>query len=216
MLKDTVKLNTGAEMPTIGLGTWRAQPGEVEEAVAHALTHGYKHIDTAANYGESRRPSVLRNHAHDYAGYAGNEAEVGRGIKASQVPRGNFFLTSKLNNNDHKRPAEALQESLQKLDTPYLDLCEYIRQFSRRSSTDAMPGLMHWPAPMTPDMKAPDTEHDWLVTWKHMELIYKMNPDRVKAIGVSSILVMASPVGPVLTNEQRRVEFLREVPPTAP
>ena len=47
----SVKLNTGAEMPTVGLGTWKSKPGEVEHAVEHALKYGYKHIDTAAAYG---------------------------------------------------------------------------------------------------------------------------------------------------------------------
>jgi glycerol 2-dehydrogenase (NADP+) len=147
----TTKLNTGAEMPTVGLGTWKSQPGAVEKAVEFALTHGYKHIDTAAAYG--------------------NEAEVGEGIKASGVPRESFFLTTKLNNPDHTNAAEALESSLKKLDTPYLDLW-----------------LMHWPAPMTPEYKA-DKSVDWLDTWKSMEKLYKAHPDKLKAIGVSNFSV---------------------------
>ncbi|KAF9267213.1 Aldo/keto reductase [Marasmius fiardii PR-910] len=96
------KLNTGAEMPTVGLGTWKSAPGEVEHAVEHALRIGYKHIDTATAYN--------------------NEAEVAKGIKASGVPRESFFLTTKLNNPDMGRPKEALEYSLKQLDTPYLDL----------------------------------------------------------------------------------------------
>jgi glycerol 2-dehydrogenase (NADP+) len=67
------------------------------------LKHGYRLIDTAAGYG--------------------NEAEVGKGIKDSGVPRDQIFLTTKLNNNDHKDPEGALNKSLEKLDPTYLDLC---------------------------------------------------------------------------------------------
>ena len=119
-----VTLNTGAKMPTVGLGTqfsnhnlritqslfsstgtWKSQPGAVEHAVDFALKHGYRHIDTAAAYQ--------------------NEPEVGVGIKASGVPRSEIFLTTKLNNTDHKNTAQALESSLKNLGTNYLDLCTY-------------------------------------------------------------------------------------------
>lgn len=121
----SIKLNTGAEMPTLGLGehsdstwewvastnmyitlvgTWRSQPGAVEHAVEYALKNGYRNIDTATAYG--------------------NESEVGQGIKKSGVPREEIFLTTKLNNPDMGRPKEALEYSLKQLDTPYLDLCQ--------------------------------------------------------------------------------------------
>lgn len=101
----SVKLNTGAEMPTVGLGTWKSKPGEVEHAVEHALKYGYKHIDTAAAYD--------------------NETEVGKGIKMSGVPREEIFLTTKLNNPDQRNAEQALLDSLKKLDTPYIDLCKH-------------------------------------------------------------------------------------------
>ncbi|THU93531.1 Aldo/keto reductase [Dendrothele bispora CBS 962.96] len=145
------KLNTGAIMPTVGLGTWKSKPGEVEHAVEVALRHGYRHIDTATAYS--------------------NEAEVGKGIKASGVPREEFFLTTKLNNPDMGHPKEALQYSLKQLDTPYLDLW-----------------LMHWPAPMTKE-GGPDKSIDWLDTWHQMVSLYKAHPDKIKAIGVSNFCV---------------------------
>jgi len=147
----TRKLNTGAEMPTVGLGTWKSQPGAVEHAVEYALKHGYKSIDTAAAYQ--------------------NEKEVGQGIKASGVPRESFFLTTKLDNPDQGRPAEALEDSLNKLGTTYLDLW-----------------LMHWPAPMTRE-GGPDHSIDWLNTWKAMEKLYQEHPEKLRAIGVSNFSI---------------------------
>ncbi|KAF8649597.1 hypothetical protein AX16_005688 [Volvariella volvacea WC 439] len=147
----TTVLNTGAHMPTVGLGTWKSKPGQVEHAVEFALKHGYRHIDTAAAYR--------------------NESEVGQGIKASGVPRSEFFLTTKLDNPDHTRAPDALKDSLERLGTDYLDLW-----------------LMHWPAPMTPEYKA-DKTVDWLDTWKSMEKLFKENPDKLKAIGVSNFSI---------------------------
>ncbi|TDL25187.1 Aldo keto reductase [Rickenella mellea] len=149
----SVTLNTGAVMPTLGLGTWKSKPGEVEKAVEYALKEeGYTHIDTAAAYE--------------------NEKEVGEGIKMSGVDRSKIFLTTKLNNNDHKDVLGALLLSLRKLDTPYIDLW-----------------LMHWPAPMVADLSGPDRSIDWIDTWKEMEKVYKDHPDKVKAIGVSNFSV---------------------------
>lgn len=129
------------------LGTWKSKPGVVEGAVAQALKLGYRNIDTATAYG--------------------NEAEVGRGIKDSGVPREQIFLTTKLDNPDHKNPEKALEYSLKQLDTPYLDLW-----------------LMHWPAPMV-DGKTPDKTIDWLDTWNEMVRLYKAHPDKLRAIGKS-------------------------------
>lgn len=117
----SVPLNTGVSIPTLGLGTWKSKPGEVENAVEYALkSAGYRAIDTATAYG--------------------NEKEVGEGIKRSGVPRGEIFLTTKLNNPDMGNPEAALEYSLSQLGTDYLDLW-----------------LMHWPAPMTKDGGADKT-----------------------------------------------------------
>jgi diketogulonate reductase-like aldo/keto reductase len=58
----------------------------------------------------------------------GNEAAVGEGIKLSGVPRESIFLSAEINNMNHKRVSETMEESLQKLQTNYVDLL-----------------LMHWP-----------------------------------------------------------------------
>ncbi|KAJ8515028.1 hypothetical protein ONZ45_g7494 [Pleurotus djamor] len=151
----TVKLNTGAEMPTVSLGTWKSKPGAVEHAVEYALKNaGYKGIDTATAYS--------------------NEPEVGQGIKASNVPRESFFLTTKLDNFDQSTAEKALNDSLNWLDTPYLDLW-----------------LMHWPAPMkrVDGKELPDKTLDWLDAWKEMERLFLAYPEKVKAIGVSNFSI---------------------------
>jgi glycerol 2-dehydrogenase (NADP+) len=70
-----------------------------------ALKHGYRHIDTASGYS--------------------NEREVGIGMKMSGVPREEIFLTTKLSTDDMdpRQLRKALDTSLSKLDTPYIDLC---------------------------------------------------------------------------------------------
>lgn len=75
MTQLTVKAN-GAEIPSIGLGTWQLTDETGAESVAHALKVGYRHIDTAIWYK--------------------NEEAVGRGLRASGKARGEYFLTTKV------------------------------------------------------------------------------------------------------------------------
>jgi len=96
------KLNTGDEIPAVGLGTWQSKPNEVRNAVAAAIKAGYRHIDTAFAYG--------------------NEHEVGQGIKDSGVPREEIWITTKLDNPWHKRVEEAISTSLKNLGVDYVDL----------------------------------------------------------------------------------------------
>ena len=99
------KLHDGRAMPVMGLGVYMSQPGdETFNAVAWALEAGYRMIDTAAVYG--------------------NEESVGEALLASRVPRSEVFLTTKLWDADHgyKEAVMALETSLKKLKTDYLDL----------------------------------------------------------------------------------------------
>lgn len=104
-LTDTYKLNNGVEIPVIGFGTWQTPNGRVaEESVLAALNSGYRHIDTAAAYG--------------------NEESVGAAIKKSGINRHELFVTTKLWNSDHgyQNTKKAIDTSLEKLDLDYLDL----------------------------------------------------------------------------------------------
>ncbi|KAH8688658.1 glycerol dehydrogenase Gcy1 [Talaromyces proteolyticus] len=100
--KTVFTLNTGAKMPGVGLGTWQTNYNQTREAVKVALQSGYRHIDTAYEYG--------------------NETEVGDGIKASGVPREEIWVTTKLDNPWHKRVEEGLAASLKNLQLDYVDL----------------------------------------------------------------------------------------------
>ncbi|GHJ88069.1 hypothetical protein NliqN6_4471 [Naganishia liquefaciens] len=152
-------LNTGATIPAIGLGTWQAKPGEVKDAVKHALQVGYRHIDGALIYQ--------------------NEEEVGQGIKESGVPREEIFLTSKLWNTYHDRASECLEQTLKALDTPYLDL--YLIHWPVRLVANETSQLF----PLNPDgSRATDRNWDQAETWRQMEAL--LESGKVKAIGVSN------------------------------
>ena len=104
-LTDTFTLANGIKIPVIGFGTWQTPDGDVAYlSVLDALKAGYRHIDTAAAYG--------------------NEASVGRAIKDSGIPREELFVTSKLWNDSHSYEAAkiALDKSLDLLGLDYLDL----------------------------------------------------------------------------------------------
>ncbi len=100
-----IALNTGTRIPRLGLGVFQTPPGETtRNAVRWALEAGYRHIDTAAMYG--------------------NEPDVGSAIRASGLPREEVFVTTKLWFTEHGfDPArKAARASLERLGLSYIDL----------------------------------------------------------------------------------------------
>lgn len=141
-LTDTTTLHNGVKMPWFGLGVFKVKEGaEVVESVKVAIKNGYRSIDTAAIYQ--------------------NEEGVGQGIKESEIPRKELFITSKVWNADqgYESALQAYETSLNKLSLEYLDLY-----------------LIHWPG-----------KNKFKETWKALEKLYK--DGRVRAIGVSNFKI---------------------------
>lgn len=102
-MQTKVKLNNSNQMPILALGVWQSGK-QTKQAVLSALKAGYRHIDTAAAYG--------------------NEEAVGEAIKESGIAREELFVTTKLWNDDVRlgKTREALMTSLNKLGLDYVDL----------------------------------------------------------------------------------------------
>lgn len=100
----TLTLNDGHTIPQLGFGVFKVEPTETTRIVADALEVGYRHIDTAAIYG--------------------NEEGVGKALAASGIDRSELFVTTKLwNDKQGTRSAlDAIDESLEKLGLDYVDL----------------------------------------------------------------------------------------------
>ena len=100
----------GSRVPVLGLGTWELRGDACVAAVESALALGYRHLDTAQGYF--------------------NEAEVGAGLRRSNVPRDEVFLTTKVRprNYRHRDVVRSTEESLAALGVDHVDLL-----------------LMHWP-----------------------------------------------------------------------
>jgi 2,5-diketo-D-gluconate reductase A len=99
-----VTLAGGVTMPILGFGAYQIPDGETEQAVTAALAAGYRHIDTAAAYG--------------------NEEAVGRAIAAAGIPRDELFVTTKLwvHDGGERGTREAFERSLTRLGLDRLDL----------------------------------------------------------------------------------------------
>jgi 2,5-diketo-D-gluconate reductase A len=137
MVNQYVTLPRDVAMPMVGFGTWRLRGDAAYQATLYALEVGYRHIDTATMYR--------------------NEAEVGRAVRDSGVPRQEIFLTTKLQPSDAGQERQVLERSLRALDTDYLDLW-----------------LIH----------APPWQHDGVATWR--EFLAAQQRGQVRAVGVSN------------------------------
>ncbi len=104
MTVPTIALNDGTTIPQLGFGVFRVDPDETERIVTDALEVGYRHIDTAAVYG--------------------NEIGVGRAIEASGIPRDELYITTKLWNSDQgtQSALDAIDLSLEKLGLEHVNL----------------------------------------------------------------------------------------------
>lgn len=142
MTTPLITLNSGHKIPQLGYGTYKVTGDDATRCVKAAIEIGYRHIDTAQMYG--------------------NEVEVGAAIKASGIDREEIFLTTKLDNQNH-RPAdvrESFAKSLQYLGVDYVDLF-----------------LIHWPLAM-------DYDNDVTTPFKVMEEF--VADGRCRSIGVSN------------------------------
>lgn len=103
-LTSDLKLSNGVTIPGLGYGTYQTPPEDAYRAVTDALAVGYRHIDTAARYG--------------------NESGVGQAVKDSGLKREEVFITSKLWNTErgYDKTMAALEKTLAELGTDYLDL----------------------------------------------------------------------------------------------
>ncbi len=159
------------KIPALGYGTWKLEENKCVDAVKKALEIGYRHIDTAQIYK--------------------NEEYVGAGITGSSVPREDIFLTTKIwrDNFDKSRFMDSLDESLDKLQTDYVDLL-----------------LLHWPFP------------DQNMENALRELMKVQDAGKTKYIGVSNYTIehleKAHKItnGRIVTNQVENHPFIPQAP----
>lgn len=142
MTVPTIDLHDKTSIPQLGFGVFQVPPEETAQTVTTALEVGYRHIDTAQMYG--------------------NEEGVGQAIASAGIARDELYVTTKLNNNNH-RPDDvkrSFEESLRKLGLDQVDLF-----------------LVHWPLPTQYD-------GDYVATWRAMAELVEAGGAR--SVGVSN------------------------------
>jgi 2,5-diketo-D-gluconate reductase A len=138
----TITLNDQTTIPQLGFGVFQVPPEDTAAAVRTAFDVGYRHIDTAQMYG--------------------NEAGVGEAIASSDIPRDELYITTKLNNSQHRPDAvrRSFDESRKALGLEQVDLF-----------------LIHWPLPT-------EYDGDYVSTWKAMAAL--VADGGVRSVGVSN------------------------------
>lgn len=100
---ECILLNNGKKIPSFGFGVYQIPIRQTEQSVLEALMIGYRHIDTARDYG--------------------NEREVGNAVLKSGIARDEIFLTTKISgSHSYKGACQSIDEALKKLQTDYIDL----------------------------------------------------------------------------------------------
>ncbi|MGN6136518.1 MAG: aldo/keto reductase [Aureliella sp.] len=188
----SIRLRSGADMPSVGLGLWKIEPFHAAEAVVTAIQAGYRHLDGACDYG--------------------NERETGEGaqkaIQQGLCTRDDLWITSKLWNTYHRpeNVRRAAERSLSDWGTDYLDL--YLIHFPISLAFVPFeerypPGWLHDPNAAQPQMVAdavPIAE-----TWGAMEEL--VDRGLVKHIGISNFGV--SLIRDLLASARIRPEVLQ-------
>lgn len=150
MIKKTIKLSNGIDIPILGLGMWQVPKDIATRVALDGIDVGYIHIDTATVYG--------------------NEEEVGKAIKNSNIKRENIYITTKIpaETKDYEGAKKAINESLRKLGVDYVDLM-----------------LIHCPAPWSEFSKGVKGYYkENLEVYRAMEEAY--NEGKIKSLGVSN------------------------------
>jgi len=156
-----LKLNNGAHIPIVGLGTWKSKEGEVEAAVKAAIDAGYRHFDCAWVYG--------------------NEDEIGRAlhdkIQNHVIKREDIFVTSKLWNTYHRKDLVEvnLRQTLTSLRLDYLDLYLIHWPMAYKEGGEAFP---------LANGKTQYSDVHFTESWAVLEELH--HKGLIKAIGVSN------------------------------